>query len=565
MWDVPLTEPSSPMTSKFLPLVLLGWCPTAVAVAQAPIDFAKLAIEMPNDGAVVPGSYVRTMAARIGGDADLDLVALVDHGGSFDAVYLPDPLKFRSYVPFAAGVQDVALMPPDGTGRQPILVLKAGQLERYEWSANSQVPERVASDPNWSGCGRIWIAAYDQEVYLYAMYQHGKLIRAKFDGTEFQQDLVLDAPDVTDIQTMHWNDDTEPELIVRCDSQVWVASLAIEPIFYFQFPSSTGPGENLLTVVPGSGANPDLLAAYGYMPANPYGVPVGQYLLQLRDAYLGLQPCGIVKGRSIAAGDANHDGLVDVVVGDLEGSILHVATRKPGSTVLGLSSFLPMVDTPLVTGSLRPSGAVDTLVAADFDRDGDADLFGTQNAARLFHVVRNAAVSALPPFVGVDYLNRVDHPGQGGSPGTVDVPVEVDLPAAWQSLTYPGETLHLQFYAWFRGDSAEFSESTPRVADVMVPATSSLVQATLTFGRDDLMNETWVMWLHTRLVAVDAQGARRYLDSQLLFFSPDPALMAARTMQVTIDRLGESVHLGAGDGSVGSIEEETEIGLPPRH
>lgn len=243
-----------PITRLLVPF--LGFL--SAAPAQGLPEFNSLAVQMPADPAASAGTFQRLMPARIGPDPDLDLMALVDHAGSRDVAYMPNPLAFRVLVPIAQGVRDMAVVHGGAQGNGDVLlVLEAAGLGFYEYESIANIPVLQNLDTAWAGCDRATPGCS-------ASTPSGPSCCAG-RSTAAPEKLSCARRKASGSQTGNSCPSTTASSRAR--------------------PDQAQPD---LTVVLGGGGEPDLLVFYG------------QYLIDVADGQLGTMPFTNVEGASIA-------------------------------------------------------------------------------------------------------------------------------------------------------------------------------------------------------------------------------------------------------------------------
>lgn len=532
------------------------FCAVALVVT-APVAVAQDSLAVEDQIAVrlhpsSVGTFVTSTVARLGDDPAPDCLVVRQQNGRLDACYMPGPAECTMLVTVAADIRDACVLVGAGPdGRDAVLVLDDSGLRWFECGEGAQMPaERLdLFDDSWASCDRIWALRNEGSVaWLFgASDTEPEIRRRKVSGTWGTDDVLPVPAGATQIETLDWDGAGDHEIVVRYGALVYLLRWDGEVLDGWQFPTPPPGGHSLLSVIPASGGERDLLAMFGFMPGGSGGPAAGYYLLVQRQGIAWMLGYGANAAASMAAADMNGDGLVDLVLGDASGAFVRVVNRVgTGGAVVPPVSLGPTH--ALVAGPDRPSGSVDTLAATDFDGDGDADLVGLQSTNGLGYFVAGGAVPhrRLP-----DVFVTPNSMTQTGT--TVNLGLQGTLPEGWSSVLGMNESAVVDVRIWQQASGAGFIEQVARVGNhtVSIGGQDMEFSTPIHFDSGTVSAASAMYWIYARIVVTGPNGTRR-LPATLLHFTADPGLQAQRVLQVHADETGSEEGEGGDRGGDGN-------------
>lgn len=555
------------MPRTFPPTLVFTVLAAAAAAQVAPQVEHKLAVELPSYAQ--GNAYLRCEPARIGDDPVPDAVVLFERGGVREVGFLLAPAQFTVLVPVASDVRDAAVLPGHGTaGDDVILVLDDDGLHWFDCEPGQHVPtERVDHfDPSFAGCDCLGVGTNaNGDHRLFAASDTSATVRRSLWSGAWQDagDLIA-VSGATQILTLDWDGVGEHEVVLRFGAQVYVLTWEGAAFWTFPFPAAPS-GRDLLCVLPGGNGEPDLLAAYGWLPSPaPSGPPSVHALLVQRAGLAWIEPFGVQPMASIACGDTDGDGRPDLLLGDATGSQVFRVRREAMSAGAG-QPIAAAGSYALVQGAQRPNGGVDALSALDFDGDGDTDLVGLQSQHQLHHFLAGG-VAPSRRLAEVDVVG-LPEPVLSAEGWSLQMKLVFTLPDGWETIPIEaGECLALDANCWVQTSAEAPLPAVPQFFTERIDVGAVPEWLELELAGDTIDPDTWQAWIQVRLSVVGPTGARM-LPPLLLHYTPDYGLAEVRHYTQLADELGASGHLpgkDGGDGStVGGGDPNREPGEPP--
>ncbi|MCR9245266.1 MAG: hypothetical protein NXI31_09555 [bacterium] len=338
--------------------------------------------DIPSNGPLQNGNFTAVAAARFTGHVIPDVVFL----SSKRAFYGTAPGLHAHAAPLPGvsttdDVRDLAVLIGHGdlTGSNPAhdAVVLGGenglQIWRFDFDIGSWNLEQVGG-PEWNGVERIDTHPADPDV-IYGVDDLGVVRFAEFDPVsgEFENAgsfTVSGTP--IDLACIDWNGDGQSDVAVLTSTGLTVRDRANTQLGHINDPNGSGSitrvrntvgvgdtgvyEDRVAWLIPNPGGNPDLLT---YGPATVAVIPLPEPFV------------------AVGAGDWSNDHDEDIV--------LATGTNNDVSVLLNLADGLPAAPfvVSVTTGVRVAVAAADpfrpdakcTPVIADFDADGDSDLW----------------------------------------------------------------------------------------------------------------------------------------------------------------------------------------------
>ncbi len=343
----------------FLLLALLA-CPTASAQSSsfALSTDALHPVGLPGSGTL--GSEVLCGDFTANGTPDVVIVR-----GSY-AYLLVDPETHSTSTPsaFSERLEDPSTGSPETVSDLAVLdrgsagpaILTVGSSGVCVWDWDDGLDKTVLSG-SWAtpthvatrGTGMVLAVVVDQNYDIWSIILSGGSLVTSFYSGDFS------AQTIDDVDLIQWDTDSPQELAVTRAGALGIYDLDGSVVSVlatnYQAPGAfevlrATSGQELVAWVDKSGSNADLTV---------YGASGSQTAIDLGGDAFGL-----------AAGDANDDGLLDLMVGvEATDDLLYFENTGVSGTTFGSGE---------VVDGYGGSGDPETLVLCDFDGDGDADL-----------------------------------------------------------------------------------------------------------------------------------------------------------------------------------------------
>ncbi len=479
-------------------------------------------------------TYLRVCPARVGDHDELDVVALRSVDGERGVVAYSAPMRHNVEIGIAADIVDAAVL-VTGQPRDPVVVLRGPGLEVYRAGVGALEPceQPIATiGGSWAGAQCVWSGhdALGTPVLLGVNQAGTKILRARWVQGELQQLADVDTvTGTTKVMTMDWDGVGEVELIVQLDAMVVVTSWQGVPITSFVFDPTHG---HAVTVSKGAGTEwyaRDLLIAYGWL-SGQYQLLAAAGIAGSQSAHLALLPLGANNGwtaNDLQAFELDNGAaprLEDLVLANRNDAGLPPPPRNARAWIVRRTNDAAVFAAPeimtMVAGSDLHDAAIAAACGADFDGDGDGDVIGLQSTMVTTEQGEPAAASVMQLFAS-DLAPRrramtvlvPEAEPQEGQPFYLGA--QVPMPAGWQTVAGPGETLRVEFVGWFTNEGQSEVEASilpcsfELTPGVQLPDMYTLERdATATLS---LTPEKWEVLVHTRLVVVGPQGQRRLL------------------------------------------------------
>lgn len=549
LWFVPI--PSMPRLLAFA----LAAVPAAVVPCQVPVLASEARFVHPWPEIVTAG-VLDPISARLvrfdptsGIDAALlrtnnvgqaevsrSVVVLRDVGRAHACVSLGSAMDF-AVLPCTAGQQGVVTLGSDGA------------LRLFRWATGQPLPtsQTIGMWPGFRRLAAVKNGATTELIGFDAMSIRIK--RATWTGSQLgAASIVFVPPNLTYVESMDWNHDGVPELVLGTPAATYVQAWNMTPVTSIAWnPSPTQPVA-ITTCVSHSASLGDQLIFIAWDGAQAA-------MTWTNSATTGTLVLGPYQVGAVATYDRDGDGDEDVLIGDAEHAVVHVLLREPS----GYSHHV----LPLLVAAAAPDAGVGAIAGGDLDGDGDGDVLAWSRGALNVHTVLDVAAPAQRPM-----SLRADVLGLGAA-AAVDLPVTVGLPGNLAAVQPAAIAFVVHFDGWLVDPSTGFVLPHRAVAqDVALAPSQQQLSATLSFALPASSAGLFHLELSAGVVAILAGGERRALPTVLLHATNDSYRVVEIWNQVDAE-LGGIGKIGGGDGGgdgniLGTKTGKFEIGVPPQ-